>query len=1108
MAGENINRKLNIYINDKEVVNSLSGITREMGKTRNELKNLNKNSADYDADLARLTKHLSDLNEKQTEFKDELKLTNKEMGAARENFSNLLSGIAAGDMNAVQAGMMGIRGSIIATTQAAWAFLATPAGAFVAVFAGLGLAAKEVVDFNESIKESNQLLDNLGVDSKLRPSIQGIADTYKVGFEQIAKSIDDMVDLGLVKNEFEALDKIKEGLVKAPDKNEFLSTLQSNGIAAKNLGLQLEGVISLNESFEASGANAEAIFGALQKSSSTLILQSPQLKKSMEAAFGAAFTSDLLAQVKSGSITYYDALDKIYKKGEELGVSNQTQAQLAKDLFGKSAIAAGGYEMILGNVAAAHRKNTQALTETQIETQKLADSNVELAKAQDRALKSDGYNKWKNTALIAINSVKAAWYDFVGNLTNGAGSKSDAVTKEIIANAQKSFETRTTNSFSTYIKTRARLVGESFSYEVEKENYLANLRSEYSKVSGADATKAQILRQKQLETEMDFIKRIKLKAPEKKKAVDGTSDTDTKAADSAAKSREKQLSDAKKHSEDLIKQENDTQKSLNDTRAKANELKSGLIKDDYARESALINAEYDKKIEDLELNITKEQEAIDKLKAGIASPKTSSEDLVSFKKQLKDRLEIQENHNQTMLLTDQTRDFKLGALQEKFLQKQIQDQEKANARDLLNLHTKQNNELAGIKTLEDAKAVLSQTLSADELAKIKTLDDAKKAIKEKHLKEEYDLQLNYLNNLAAEYKNLLDGQTVDGLKILTSEQRDEILANLDAVANKISEITLAGSGTTPDMGTKADGLKTLSSLDILGSTPEQWDAVFGNLSTAESKIAAVTTVVNGLQNAFGMYFQFLEAGEKRTLQKFEASTKKKKDALSDQLEKGAITQEVYNARTAKLDADLAKKKAEIEYKQAKRQKAMQAAQIISSTALAIMGIWAQVPKFDFGISAGVLTGVVAGLGAAQLGLLLAQPLPDKNGFYVGGYTGSGNEKNSPGPVHYDEYVIPKKVLFSNDPLVPNIVGYLESKRTGKQPLNPQEETGSSANSQGGSSTSQETTALAVLVSRAVVVLEKLEGEGVEAFLVNDIKTAKKMRDKIKEVTKLETNAKV
>jgi predicted nuclease with TOPRIM domain len=113
MAGENINRRLNIYINDKEVVNSLSGITREMGKTRNELKNLNKN---YDSDVARLTKHLSDLNEKQ-EFREELKLTNKEMNAAQENFSNLLGGLATGDMKAVQ--VDGIRGSIVASSQAA-----------------------------------------------------------------------------------------------------------------------------------------------------------------------------------------------------------------------------------------------------------------------------------------------------------------------------------------------------------------------------------------------------------------------------------------------------------------------------------------------------------------------------------------------------------------------------------------------------------------------------------------------------------------------------------------------------------------------------------------------------------------------------------------------------------------------------------------------------------------------------------------------------------------------------------------------------------------------------------------------------------------------------
>jgi len=577
MAGENINRKLNIYINDKEVVNSLSGITREIGKTRNELKNLNKNSVDYDADVARLTKHLSDLNEKQTEFKEELKLTNKEMGAARENFSNLLGGLASGDMQAVQTGMLAIRGSIVATTQAAWAFVATPVGAFIAIFAGLGLAAKQVVDFNESIKESNQLLDNLGVDSKLRPAIQGIADTFKVGFEQIAKSIDDMVDLELVKDEFEALDKIKEGLVEAPDKNGFLSMLQSNGVAAKNLGLQLEDVISLNESFEATGANAEAIFGALQKSSSTLILQSPQLKKSMESAFGAAFTSDLLAQVKSGSITYYEALERIYVKGEEIGISNQKQAQLAKDLFGKSAIAAGGYEMILGNVATSHGKNTKALTETQKQTQALAESNVELAEAQDNALKSDGYNKWKNNALIALNAVQKGFFNLVAWITNSE----EAIRNTDLTNAKSSGKTDGKKSFNTQFKS---LAGTGTDEEVaarikeaaerEYKFYEKAYKENNNKINaltkkigfrdnfgseGSDLNEKQKELAKSLHQQAEIIRQAREKInPTKPKntnakgqSPDGIPEDEQKAADAAAKKLAKSREDAEKRSEAL-----------------------------------------------------------------------------------------------------------------------------------------------------------------------------------------------------------------------------------------------------------------------------------------------------------------------------------------------------------------------------------------------------------------------------------------------------------------------------------------------------------------------------------------------------------------------------
>lgn len=1095
MAGENINRRLNIYINDREVVNSMSGVTRAIAQTRNELRALVRGTENYDSEVTRLTSQLRTLSESQSEFREELQLTNNEMGAASENFSNLLGGLATGDMNAVQTSLMGIRGSIVATTQAAWAFVATPIGAAVAALVGIGLAAKEVADFNESIKESNQLLDNLGVDTKIRPAIQGLVDTYKVGFEDLAGAIDNMVDLELVKNEFEALEKIKEGLLKAPDKNAFLATLDANGIAAKNLGLQLEDVIALNESFEASGANAEAVFGSLQKASSTLILQSPQLKKSLENSFGSSFTNELLTKVRTGSITYYDALNLIHKKGEEIGLSNQKQAQLAKDLFGKSSIAAGGYEMILGNVTAAQSKQTQALTETQKKTQKLAESNIELAEAQDRALKLDGYNRWKNNALLAINKVKTVWYEMVSGLFNNEDDIKKASQAKGEANRLKDEEA----TFNDYMSRRQKRLGANFDWEKEKAEHLADVVKRMNANWNTDEE------QKSFDLQISVIKNSK-NPNAKKSKDDGATEADTKTEETAAKKREKELADAKKHSDDLLKQLEASKKEFLATERTYDDLKLANQKDGYDKELALLNQEFERKKEDAKIKVAELQTEINKLNGDAKDPKNTKSDIAVIKATIANKISAQKEYSASLVSLEEARNIKLGTLQEKYLEKGIQKQQDENSKALQNLQTKQNNELSSIKTLEDAKAILSQTLSEDELNQINNLDKAKKKLKEQHLKEEYDLQMSYLNSLVKDYGNLLNGQSIGGLKIITDEERDRIIKNLDEVQNKISELNLKGDGTEKK-GTKEDGLKTLSGLDILGSSPEQWDAVFNNLSTAEAKLQAVTAVVGGLQNAFGMYFQFVAAGEARNLQKYQKATDLKKKALQDQLDRGAISQDLYNARVAKIDSDLAKKKAEIEYKQAKRQKAIQAAQIISSTALSIMGIWAQVPKFDFGISAGILTGVVGALGAAQLGLVLAQPLPDKNGFKKGGYTGNGPNTGEAGPAHFREYVIPENVLFSNDPVVPNIVGYLEQKRTGKQPEQPQETSVPINNAQSGSASTQDNSATTILLNRAVDVLEKLEENGFVGYLVNDIPSAKKMRDKIKELTKLETKQK-
>ena len=77
------------------------------------------------------------------------------------------------------------------------------------------------------------------------------------------------------------------------------------------------------------------------------------------------------------------------------------------------------------------------------------------------------------------------------------------------------------------------------------------------------------------------------------------------------------------------------------------------------------------------------------------------------------------------------------------------------------------------------------------------------------------------------------------------------------------------------------------------------------------------------------------------------------------------------ARIKELEA----KRLKEEQKQARARKAFAISDILISTAQAIMGIWAEVPKYDFGISAGLMTAFVSTLGAAQIAAVLAAPIP-------------------------------------------------------------------------------------------------------------------------------------
>ena len=99
----------------------------------------------------------------------------------------------------------------------------------------------------------------------------------------------------------------------------------------------------------------------------------------------------------------------------------------------------------------------------------------------------------------------------------------------------------------------------------------------------------------------------------------------------------------------------------------------------------------------------------------------------------------------------------------------------------------------------------------------------------------------------------------------------------------------------------------------------------------------------------------------------------KTNMLANQLKNGKISQEEYD-----------KKLADIEIKAAKRKKAYAISETIINTAAAMISALKDVPKFDFGISAGILAAGIGVMGAAQVAAIASQPISGGGGGSAGG----------------------------------------------------------------------------------------------------------------------------
>jgi len=491
----NVTRQLSIFINDREVVNSFTGISRAISHTRNEIGQLNRGSETYEQDLQRLNGELRVLRENQADAREEIHGTTEELGEASSAFSNLFNGLASGNLTQAASGFTAMKTAILATTRAAAAFIATPIGMAVTALAGIALATREWYNYNKEVAKANsetaaitKLSGDALNDARMRSQV--LAEGYEQDQKEILETARAMV------NEFditynEAFDSIEKGFLKGGyASDEFLSSLKEYPTFFAQAGFAVEDFQSLVNTGIDLGIYDDKLPDAIKEFALSVQEQTPAVRDALYNAFGPEFTDKLLAGVKDGSITVKDALVQVSEEAGRLGLNVQQSQQLTADLFRGAGEDAGGALKIFDAVTASIKNQNKALSESEKAFKELTDSELELAKARDAFLQSEGFAMWSNRFDKWVNGIKSGFYQVLSTITNSkeelerlnqGSSTTDAIKigmndvreKFLKAMAKKELET-----FKEHVAERKKILGKQYDLEQDKEEYLTTLREE------------------------------------------------------------------------------------------------------------------------------------------------------------------------------------------------------------------------------------------------------------------------------------------------------------------------------------------------------------------------------------------------------------------------------------------------------------------------------------------------------------------------------------------------------------------------------------------------------------------------------------------------------
>lgn len=399
----------------------------------------------------------------------------------------------------------------------------------------------------------------------------------------------------------------------------------------------------------------------------------------------------------------------------------------------------------------------------------------------------------------------------------------------------------------------------------------------------------------------------------------------------------------KKSADEQAKYQEDIAKRLSDTRI-------SLIDDEYEKERALAQKKYEENIASIKGNSEEEN----KLRANYEE--ILQNELSAIDKKYLDKIDEEERKRvkdsvKNQLEEKQREYATLAIVSSQNMQKEIDDELERYRQGIISKEQYEKNkaEITQKYALQEAQRAIDLLKEQIEISGLS--DEEKFKIKEALAKAE----INLSNKVRETKEKNRDKETEDEKKYWA--ELEASLQHLENVSNNA-----------------VDGLGTLFSGLMSLITKVVRDGKLG----IEDLLGSISAISEGLTSIMvGMYDQQIEKIEEQQ-EKNEEAGEEEKERIEDLVESGVITKEEGEARkraadkaTADKNKELEKQKAELEQRQAKWQKANSIVQTTIATSQAIMMALAQAGP----IAGAVLAAVIGAMGAAQVAMIAAQPIP-------------------------------------------------------------------------------------------------------------------------------------